>query len=100
MMRNIFNEINLKNVVTRVIFKKGDASRLENDRPITHCRRCTMCSQHYITTDSSGVICFHVDDMLGTCDDLFESKLEGLDELVGFGSMQRQMFDHCGRQYE
>ena len=30
----------------------------------------------------------------------FESKLKELDELVGFGSMKRQKFDHCGRQYE
>ena len=48
----------------------------------------------------SGVICLHFDDMLGTGDDLFESKLKELDELVGFGSMRRQKFDHCGRQYE
>ena len=48
----------------------------------------------------SGVICFLVDDMLGTGDDLFELKLKELDELVGFGSMKRQKFDHCGRQCE
>ena len=48
----------------------------------------------------SGVICLHVDDMLGTGDDLFESKLKELDKLVGFGWMQRQQFVHCGRQYE
>ena len=46
-----------------------------------------------------GVICLFVDDMLGTGDDLFESKLK-LDKLVGFGSMMRLKFDHCGRQYE
>ena len=38
--------------------------------------------------------------MLETGDDLFESKLKELDKLVGFGSMQRQKFVHCGRQYE
>ena len=43
---------------------------------------------------------FHVDDMLGTGDELFESKLKELDKLVGFGSMKRQKLDHCGRQYE
>ena len=48
----------------------------------------------------SGVICLHVDDMLGTGDDLFELKLKELDKLVGFGSMKRQKFDRCGRQYE
>ena len=48
----------------------------------------------------SGVICLHVDDMLGSGDELFESKLKELDKLVGFGSMKRQKFDHCGRQYE
>ena len=48
----------------------------------------------------SGVICLHVDDMLGAGDDLFELKLKELDKLVGFGSMNRQKFDHCGRQYE
>ena len=47
----------------------------------------------------SGVICLYVDGMLGTGEDLFESKLK-LDKLVGFGSMKRQKFDHCGRQYE
>ena len=36
------------------------------------------------------MICLHVDDMLGTGDYLFESKLEELDKLVGFGSMKRQ----------
>ena len=48
----------------------------------------------------SGVVCFHVDDMLGTSNELFESKLKELDKLIGFGSMKRQKFDHCGRQYE
>ena len=38
---------------------------------------------------SSGVICLHVDDMLGTGDGLFELKLKELDKLVGFGSRQR-----------
>ena len=38
--------------------------------------------------------------MLGTGDELFESKMKELDELVGFGSMKRQKFDYCGRQYE
>ena len=38
--------------------------------------------------------------MLGTGDELFESKLKELDKLVGFGSMKRQKFVHCGRQYE
>ena len=46
------------------------------------------------------LICLHVDDMLDTGDELFESKLKELDELVGFGSMKRQKFVHCGRQYE
>ena len=48
----------------------------------------------------SGVICLHVDDMLGIGDDLFELKLKELDKLVGFGSMKRQKFDYCGRQCE
>ena len=47
-----------------------------------------------------GVICLHVDDMLGTRDDLFESRLKELDKLIGFGWMERQKFIHCGRQYE
>ena len=29
-----------------------------------------------------------------------ELKLKEIDKLVGFGSMKRQKFDHCGRQYE
>ena len=48
----------------------------------------------------NGVICLHVDDMLGTGDDVFESKMEELDKVVGLGSVQRQKFDHCGRQCE
>ena len=48
----------------------------------------------------SGVICLHVDDMLGSGDDLFELLLKELEKLVGFGLMKRQKFDHCGRQYE
>ena len=47
-----------------------------------------------------GVICLHVDDMLGTGDDLFESRLKELDKFIGFGSMQRHKFVLCGRQYE
>ena len=46
------------------------------------------------------VICLHVDDMLGTGDVVFESKLKELDKLVGFGSMKRQKFEHCGRLCE
>ena len=45
----------------------------------------------------SGVICLRVDDMLGTGEDLFELKLKELNKLVGFGSMKRQKFDHCGK---
>ena len=47
----------------------------------------------------NGVIGVHVDDILGTGDDRFELKLTELDQLVGFGSMKRQTFEHCGRQY-
>ena len=46
----------------------------------------------------SGMICLHVDDYMGTGDGLFELKLKELDKLVG--SVQRQNFVHCGRQYE
>ena len=46
------------------------------------------------------MICLHVDDMLGVGDDVFESKLKEFDKLVGFGSLNRRKFDHCGRQYE
>ena len=35
----------------------------------------------------SGVICLHVDDMLGTGDELFESKLKQHDKFLGFGSI-------------
>ena len=41
----------------------------------------------------NGVICLHVDDMLGTRDDSFELKLRELDKLVAFGSMKRQKFE-------
>ena len=44
----------------------------------------------------NGVICLHLDDMWGTGDELFESKLAELDKLVGFGSMKRQEFNRCG----
>ena len=64
-----------------------------------------MCLGLFFTLHSSagvlsGVICLHVDDMLGTGDDLFELKLKDIDNLVGFGSMKRQKIDHCGSQYE
>ena len=52
-----------------------------------------------LTYVECGVVCLHVDAMLGISDELFASKLKELDELVGFGSMIRQKFDHCGRQY-
>ena len=55
---------------------------------------------HYSAGVLGGVICLHLDDMLGSGDDLFELKMKELDKLVGFGSMKRQKFDHCGRQYE
>ena len=44
--------------------------------------------------------CLNDDDMLGTGDELFESNTKELDKLVGFRSMKRQKFDHCGRQYD
>ena len=59
-----------------------------------------LCTLHSPTGVLSGVICHHVDDMLGTGDDLFESKLKELHKIVGFGSMKRSKFDHCGRQWE
>ena len=43
-----------------------------------------------LTYVECGVVCLHVDAMLGTSDELFASKLKKLDELVGFGSMKRQ----------
>ena len=46
------------------------------------------------------MFCLHVDDKLGTGDDLFELKLKELDKLVGFGSVKRQKFDHCAKQYD
>ena len=67
-------------------------------------RKQQMClglfTLHFSAGVLSGVSCLHVDDMLRTGDDLFELKLKELDKLVGFGSMKRQKFDHCGRQYE
>ena len=55
---------------------------------------------HFPAGVFNGVICLHVDDMLATGDDRFELKRKELDKLVGFGSMKRQKFEHCGRQYE
>ena len=46
------------------------------------------------------LICPHVDDMLGTGNEKFQVQMKELKQLVGFGSMKRQMFDHCGRQCE
>ena len=67
-------------------------------------RKQRMClglfTLHSQAAALSGAICLHVDDMLGTGDDVFESKLKELDKLVGFSSMKRQEFVHCGRQYE
>ena len=58
---------------------------------IVHCFRNPILCE---------VICFHVDDMLGTGDEQFELKMNELDQLVGFGSMKGQKFVHSGRQYE
>ena len=62
------------------------------------------CASAFLRHSSAGVLigamCLHVDDMLGPGDDSFELKLKELDKLVGFGSMKRQKFDHCARQYE
>ena len=62
--------------------------------------RLGLFTLHSTADVLNGVICLHVDDTLGTGDALFESKLKELDKLVGFGSMRRQKFDHCGMQYE
>ena len=59
-----------------------------------------LCTLHSPTGVLSGVICLHVDDMLGTGDDQFESNLKDIDKLVGPGSMKRQKFVHSGRQHE
>ena len=61
---------------------------------------CVFDKLHSPAGMLSGVTRLHVDDMLGTGDELFEPKLKELDKLVGFGSMQRQKFDKCRRQYE
>ena len=67
-------------------------------------RKQRMCfglfTLHSSAGELNGVICLHVESMSGTSDDVFESSLKELDKLVGFGSMKRQKFDHCGRQYE
>ena len=43
-----------------------------------------------------GVICFLVDDMLGTGDEKFELKMNELDQLAGFGWMKGQKFSRRG----
>ena len=48
----------------------------------------------------SGVICLHVNDMLEIGDDVFESKMKELDEVVGFGLVKRQKFDQCRSEHE
>ena len=48
----------------------------------------------------AGLICMHVDDFLGTGDSFFEQKIEQLNSRVGFGSVRRGSFEHCGRQYK
>ena len=48
----------------------------------------------------NGVICLHVDDMLGTGDETCDAKMKELDQLVGFGPMKRQKLDHCGRHHD
>ena len=47
----------------------------------------------------AGFICLHVDDFLGTGDHFFEEKIEELNGRVGFGSVRKGSFEHCGRQY-
>ena len=51
----------------------------ENSECVLDYSRCT----HQVGA-LSGVVCFHVDDMLGTSDELFESKLKELVKLVGY----------------
>ena len=54
-----------------------------------------MCLGFFILHSFAGVlssvISLHVDDMLGTGDDLFELKLKDIDKLVVFGSVKRQI---------
>ena len=50
---------------------------------------------HSSGNDLNGVTCSHVDDMLKTSSEVFESKLKKFDKLIGFGSMMRRKFDHC-----
>ena len=51
-----------------------------------------MCLGLFTLHSAAGVlsseICIHVDDMLGTGDELFESMLRELDKILGFGSMK------------
>ena len=66
-------------------------------------RKQRMCLGLFTLHSSAGVLIGFIclpGDMLGTGDDMFGSKLKKLDKLVEFGSMKRQKFDHCGRQYE
>ena len=83
-------------LILKRVFGLNDAEHFQS----TRSDRFSETANVSWTDLLSGVICLHVDDMLGTGDELFESKLKELDKLVGFGSMKRQKFDHCGRQYE
>ena len=47
-----------------------------------------------------GIVGLHVDDILAAGDEYFEAKLEEVNKAVGCGSVKKNKFVHCGKEYE
>ena len=46
-----------------------------------------------------GIVGLHVDDILAAGDEYFEAQLEEVNKAVGFGSVKKNKFVHCGKEY-
>ena len=47
-----------------------------------------------------GTIGLHVDDVLAAGDEYLATKLEEVNKVIGFGSVKKNKFTHCGKEYE
>jgi len=47
-----------------------------------------------------GIAGLHVDDILAVRDEYFEAKIEEVNKAIGLGSVKKNKFVHCGKEYE
>ena len=59
--------------------------------------RYSSCGDEHGTL--RGIVGLHVDDILAAGDEYFEAKLEEVNKAVGFGSVKKNKFVHCGKEY-